>query len=62
MAKVTRDRYMQKMSRENKGYDWKNNVGYGTKKHYIGINTHGLSKLHRVSFIRRLNISNKQKD
>ena len=62
MAKVTRDRYMQKVSRENKGYDWENNVGYGTKKHYIGINTHGPSKLHRVSFIRRLNTSNKQKD
>jgi ribonuclease HII len=62
MAKVTRDRYMEKMSKENTGYDWQNNVGYGTKKHYVGISTYGLSKLHRASFIRVSNTSNKQKD
>lgn len=62
MAKVTRDRYMEKMSKKYTEYDWVNNVGYGTKKHYTSINLHGVSKLHRISFIKRLNISNKQKD
>ena len=62
MAKVTRDRYMEKMSKKYTEYDWVNNVGYGTKKHYTSINLHGVSKLHRISFIRLLNTSNKQKD
>jgi ribonuclease HII len=32
-------------------WDFKNNVGYGTKKHKMGIAQHGLSPWHRKTFI-----------
>ena len=34
----------------NEFYDLRNNVGYGTKKHIIGIEKYGLSNFHRKTF------------
>lgn len=52
VAKVTRDRYMAEMDKEYPGYDWASNKGYGTKKHYEGINRLGLSPIHRKTFLK----------
>ncbi|MBQ9519820.1 MAG: ribonuclease HII, partial [Firmicutes bacterium] len=50
IAKVTRDRYMVKMSEVYSGYDFENNMGYGTPKHIEGIKKLGFSAIHRQSF------------
>jgi ribonuclease HII len=53
VAKVTRDAEMQSLGKHFPQYDWKNNKGYGTKKHYEGLNTHGPCPLHRELFLRK---------
>lgn len=50
VAKVLRDRLMFEYAKEYPGYDFENNVGYGTKKHYEGIRNLGLTAIHRFSF------------
>ena len=50
IAKVTRDRYMVKMAEVYTGYDFENNMGYGTPKHIEGIKKLGFSAIHRQSF------------
>lgn len=50
IAKVTRDRYMVKMSEVYQGYDFENNMGYGTPKHIEGIKRLGFTAIHRQSF------------
>ena len=32
------------------GYDFKDNMGYGTKAHLAGLATHGVTPIHRRSF------------
>lgn len=54
VAKVTRDRYMVKISGQYKEYDFATHKGYGTKKHREAILAHGISKLHRKSFCKNL--------
>lgn len=51
MAKVTRDRYMFKISGEYPGYNFNLNMGYGTKVHMDAIKKFGPSKIHRKTFI-----------
>jgi ribonuclease HII len=50
IAKVYRDKLMQKLHNKYEAYDFFTNKGYGTKKHQEAIRKHGLSKLHRTSF------------
>jgi ribonuclease HII len=50
IAKVTRDRMMADYAREHPGYGWETNRGYGTPEHYRGLETHGVTPLHRRSF------------
>ena len=50
LAKTYRDRYMSKLGELFPFYDWKNNMGYPTKKHREGILKHGISSHHRLSF------------
>jgi ribonuclease HII len=54
IAKVARDNYMYEKSSEYEGYDFENNVGYGTKKHREAVATYGITPLHRKSFCRNL--------
>lgn len=54
LAKVTRDRYMEKISRLYPQYQFDQHKGYGTKLHQQAINQWGLSDIHRQSFCRRL--------
>jgi ribonuclease HII len=50
LAKVTRDEIMQQIHNEYPVYDFKSNMGYGTKHHLQSINDHGISPYHRKSF------------
>jgi ribonuclease HII len=56
MAKVTRDKYMDKLARESAylAYDFATHKGYGTKKHREAISRNGLSREHRASFCQRV--------
>jgi len=58
IAKVARDNYIIDLCNENEDlnkYDFKNNKGYGTKKHIEGIEKYGITKLHRKSFCKNIN-------
>lgn len=50
LAKVTRDRLMTKLHEKHPHYGWDNNAGYGTKAHMEGLQSHGLTPFHRLSF------------
>ena len=54
LAKVTRDRYMLKMAEEYPGYGFEKHKGYGTAAHYAAIREMGPSKIHRLSFLRKM--------
>ena len=50
IAKVTRDRLMQKLALEHPGYGWERNMGYGTAEHLESLQRLGPTKWHRDSF------------
>lgn len=52
VAKVTRDRLMEKVARgrEFKKYGFAKNFGYGTKFHQVKIREAGVSRIHRIKF------------
>lgn len=50
IAKVTRDRIMCKLAKEQPFYGWEKNSGYGTKMHQNGLLEYGISLHHRKSF------------
>lgn len=50
LAKVTRDRMMYELDKKYPMYDFKNNVGYGTKKHLEAIEKYGIIPEHRRSY------------
>ena len=50
IAKVTRDRLMQKYHKKYPQYGFDSHKGYGTKKHFEAIKKHGTCVLHRKSF------------
>lgn len=52
MAKVTRDRIMEGYDKKYPGYDFASNKGYGTSRHYDGLNSLGYTEIHRKSFIK----------
>ena len=54
IAKVTRDRYMMEMAEKYPGYSFESNMGYGTKAHYEGLRTLGMTPIHRRSFLKSL--------
>ncbi len=54
LAKVTRDRYMDKLDEEFPQYNWKKNAGYLTKEHQDAILKYGVTKYHRQSFLKKL--------
>ena len=53
LAKVTRDRYMEKLDGEFPEYNWAKNAGYLTKEHLEAIDKYGLCKYHRPSFLKK---------
>lgn len=50
VAKVTRDHIMSDYALQYPGYDFENNAGYGTKNHLRGLESQGVTPIHRKSF------------
>ena len=50
VAKVSRDKFISKLAYKNKGYNWEQNFGYGTKQHLKAIKKLGITKHHRKTF------------
>lgn len=50
IAKVTRDRYMQRADALHPGWEFATHVGYATPEHRAAIMDRGVSPLHRLSF------------
>ena len=50
LAKETRDTIMYQQHLLYPHYNFKNNVGYGTKEHRDMITKHGITKIHRRNF------------
>lgn len=53
LAKVTRDRYMEKLDEEFPNYNWRNNAGYLTAEHIAAIDKYGTTPYHRKSFLQK---------
>ncbi len=51
IAKVYRDRLMERLSNKYTHYGWRSNKGYGTKDHRKHIKKFGVTKLHRSKFV-----------
>lgn len=60
LAKVARDRYMEKMAEEYPKYKFEKHKGYGTKLHYQMLDEYGPCEIHRMSFLKKY-YANKQK-
>jgi ribonuclease HII len=50
IAKVSRDKFITKLSKQFNNYGWDTNSGYGTKEHLRAINKFGITKYHRKTF------------
>ena len=50
LAKTYRDDYMKKLHQEFPFYGWDHNAGYPTKEHRQGIENHGTTPYHRMTF------------
>ena len=50
IAKVSRDKFITKLSKEFNNYGWDTNSGYGTKEHLKAIKKFGITKYHRKTF------------
>lgn len=54
LAKVSRDRYMIELSKIYPQYFFEKHKGYGTKLHYEMLEQHGISQVHRRTFLKKL--------
>lgn len=52
VAKVVRDRLMDRLAVRHPHYGWEHNAGYATATHRRGIEEHGITPFHRRSFAR----------
>lgn len=50
LAKVTRDRLMERLAARHPAYGWERNKGYGTAEHLAALERHGPTRHHRQSF------------
>ena len=56
VAKVTRDRIMVEYDKEMPEYGFAKHKGYWTKEHIAAIEKHGLSAIHRRSFVKGIKL------
>ena len=54
LAKVSRDRYLLELDRQYPQYQFAKHKGYPTKLHYEMLKAHGVSPVHRRSFLKNL--------
>jgi ribonuclease HII len=50
IAKVTRDRIMVRLDRRYPAFGFCHNKGYGTREHWVALEAHGPTPVHRLSF------------
>ena len=50
IAKVSRDKFITKLSKKFKKFGWETNCGYGTKKHLSALKKFGATQHHRKTF------------
>ena len=50
IAKVSRDKFITKLSKQFANYGWDTNSGYGTKEHLRAIKKFGITMHHRKTF------------
>lgn len=53
LAKVTRDRLMLELDSQYPQYGFAMHKGYGTQAHYAALREHGVSPVHRQTFLRK---------
>lgn len=53
LAKVTRDDWMNEISKQYPQYGFDIHKGYGTKAHYDAITQYGASPIHRMTFLKK---------
>ena len=53
LAKVTRDRIMADLHEVYPQYGFDRHKGYPTKAHYVALDAHGVSEIHRQTFLRK---------
>lgn len=53
IAKVIRDRIMNRLDIHYPAYNWKKNKGYPTKQHLEAVKLHGTTPLHRKTFLKK---------
>ena len=54
LAKVSRDRVMLEYHKKYPEYGFEKHKGYGTKEHYEAIQKHGITDIHRMSFLKSI--------
>jgi ribonuclease HII len=54
LAKVTRDRLLLEYDEKFPQYGFKKHKGYGTAEHMQAIREHGISEVHRPSFLKKI--------
>lgn len=62
LAKVARDRYMEKMAEKYPQYQFEKHKGYGTKLHYQMIDKYGECEIHRPSFLKKYYAKKSEQD
>lgn len=53
IAKEFRDAMFVEYEKLYSGYNFLKNVGYGTKAHYEGLSKYGITKIHRLTFLKK---------
>jgi len=54
VAKVSRDKQMKNLHKKYPQYGFEKHKGYGTKEHFKAIRKHGPSKIHRLTFLKKM--------
>lgn len=54
IAKVTRDKIMEKLDEKYPKYNLKKHKGYGTKEHRENLIKYGVSDIHRKTFLKKI--------
>lgn len=62
LAKVTRDKLVDEISKSYPDYGFEHHKGYGTKEHCSAILKYGPTKLHRKTFLRNLMSGDRHED
>jgi ribonuclease HII len=57
LAKVSRDRYMERMAAAYPAYHFEKHKGYGTKLHFEMIKAYGVCEIHRLSFLKKAGLT-----